>query len=211
MIRFFEDNFAVLDAAVSDFPWESQDHYEWFLAQTYFYVSHSTRLLALAAARFGAADESLHQRFLKHTTEEKSHHLLAVHDLKALGKRVADYSELPMAAALYEAQYYKIEFQDPTALFGYIMALEILAVRQGRHIFERVRKAYGVKAASFLKVHAEEDVSHVEEGLKHLAQLDPSKLDRIKSNFVQTAESYANLLQAISTRAASVENLAVAL
>jgi len=34
-------------------PWENQSFYAEWLAQTYFYVRHSTRLLCLAAARFG--------------------------------------------------------------------------------------------------------------------------------------------------------------
>jgi hypothetical protein len=206
MLDFFENHMAVLYSAVADFPWDSKDAYASFLAQTYYYVSHSTRLLALAAARFGVEDEGLHQRFLKHTTEEKSHHLLAIHDLKALGKQLTDYPELPMTAALYEPQYYKVEYQDPTALFGYIMPLEMLAVRKGRWIFGCVEKAFGTKAASFVKVHAEDDEGHVTEGLEHLRQLDPSKMNRINFNFVQTD---ANVLKTIAANTSAHANRTV--
>ena len=86
---------ATLDSAVSamdargrSFAWTDRAAYAGWLAQTYYYVRHSTRLLAAAAARFphGRAGDTMHHRFGAHIGEEKRHELLCVRDLQALGE-----------------------------------------------------------------------------------------------------------------------------
>src|SRR5215211_402825 len=86
-------------AAYTDFPWEDRRVYGNWTAQTYFYVRHATRLLALAAARCPLADEELHKTFLQAIREEQDHELLALHDLQFLGFRPSDFGELPETAA----------------------------------------------------------------------------------------------------------------
>src|SRR5262245_13457821 len=82
-------------ARVDSFPWAHREAYAAWLAQTYYYVSHSTRLLALAASRYTVADDAFHLRCLEHLREEKSHEKLATADLKALGKTAREYPEFP--------------------------------------------------------------------------------------------------------------------
>ena len=54
-----------VSAATDRFPWEERAAYADWLAQTYYYVRHTTRLIASAAARFPIDERgnSLHHRF----------------------------------------------------------------------------------------------------------------------------------------------------
>ena len=70
--------------AMYSFPWESQKAYEYWLAQTFFFVKHSTRLLAMGSAFSGFEHEDIHRRMIDHLKEEQGHEYLAVNDLKVL-------------------------------------------------------------------------------------------------------------------------------
>src|SRR6187549_486414 len=122
MREFIEANRQEMDA-IRGYPFEEPRAYAQFLAQTRHYVVHSTRLLAAAAARMDDEQEALHVRFLQHAAEERSHHRLAEHDLRKLGGQIEQFPELPATQALYQSQYYRVEHQAPTALFGYIFML----------------------------------------------------------------------------------------
>ena len=95
---------ATLDACVSEmaaagelFPWTKRAAYMGWLAQTYYYVRHSTRLLAVAAGRFPHTrqGDTLHLRFGAHIGEEKRHELLCVRDIQALGGSIEAIAEQP--------------------------------------------------------------------------------------------------------------------
>jgi hypothetical protein len=154
--------------------WDDRSTYAEYLAQTYYYVCHSTRLLAAAAVHFGVDQEKLHHRFLKHAAEERSHHLLAQRDLAKLGFSLEDFPELPSTSALYEPQYHRIQSVSPLAMFGYILALEGNAVTYGPMAYAAVRQAHGDAPTSFLRVHAEEDPSHLDTAF---AMIEPLSLD----------------------------------
>ena len=79
--------------AIDAFPWDSKEAYADWLAQTYYFVCHSTRLLALAASRFQVDEDAYHLRFLEHLKEEKSHEKLCLTDLKTLGVSIEDISK----------------------------------------------------------------------------------------------------------------------
>jgi thiaminase len=190
---------AELDLAVESFPWHARRAYADWLAQTYYYVRHSTRLLAAAAARF-AHDErgtALHQRFAEHMGEEKRHELLALHDMRALGHTLEEFPERDATRMFYETQYYKIEHQDPLTLFGYILQLEAGMARKGNYILEQTDVLYGRAAGTFVRVHAQDDVEHVEKAFAALAGLSDETLQLIERNLRQSATAYLFLLQAI--------------
>jgi hypothetical protein len=197
MREFFNAKIKLLDPCVDRFPWTDRQHYAQFLAQTYYYVAHSTRLLALAAARFGADREELHRRFIKHIAEENAHHLLAEKDLKHLDLRVEGFEELPMTKALYEAQYFKVEHQDPTVLFGYILALEGLSIHRGEAIHDWALEAFGKKSTHFVRLHSREDPDHLEKAFEHIEQLPEHQQKWIRDNFVQSCLQYDQFLAGI--------------
>ena len=182
--------------ALDRFPWESRDAYTEWLAQTYFYVRHSTRLLAAAAARFGLDHRSnaFHVRFGAHIGEERSHEKLALHDLAALGVAADTLRELNSTRMFYETQYYKIEHVDPYAVYGYILMLEAAGPVCGDAIVERVTRAFGPRCATFLKLHAAEDVDHVQRALDLVEQLDKSTLETVLQNLHQSGQAYRLML-----------------
>jgi thiaminase len=188
-----------LSLATDRFPWEERRAYADWLAQTYHYVCHSTRLLAAAAARFPYTDRGnvLHHRFAAHMAEEKKHELLCVHDLKRLGTSLDAHVEHHTTRAFYEPQYFKIEHQAPIALFGYILPLEAIGPATGHSIVARVAKAYGERCDSFLRVHSEEDVSHLDKALEMLRELPEHEQTLVEANMRQTTFGYVAMLNDI--------------
>lgn len=179
---------------IEAFPWEDKNAYAAWVSQTYCFVRHSTRLLALAGARTPFVSQELHNRFLAHWVEEKGHEKLLLNDLKTLNSRPEEYPEMPGACALYQTQYFYIEHRSPMAFFGYILGLESLAAYFGEYLNQRIEKAWGPKAAHFIRVHAEEDIGHTEEALKHIMSMSPEDQDIVIQNLKQTYCYYEQML-----------------
>jgi pyrroloquinoline quinone (PQQ) biosynthesis protein C len=192
-----------MDAAGQRFPWTNRAAYAGWLAQTYYYVRHSTRLLASAASRFphGRVGDTLHLRFGAHIGEEKRHELLCVRDIQALGETLDALPELATTRMFYEPQYYKVEHQTPSVLLGYILPLEVIAPQSGASVIEQVTREFGPKCANFLKVHAQEDVAHVERALGLVEALPSHERELIEENMKQTALAYTSMLDAIAAQA----------
>lgn len=194
MREFFNAHRADMDA-IRSFPFEDREAYARFLAQTRHYVVHTTRLLGFTAARIGPEREKLHFRFMKHAAEERSHHLLAEHDLVEIDRQIGQYPELPITSALYESQYYRVEMVEPTMIFGYIIALEGLAVLHGDWIYDKVRAAHGESAATFVKLHANEDIGHMEKTYAAVSRLTEREVKLIEANFIHTVDLYNVFLE----------------
>jgi pyrroloquinoline quinone (PQQ) biosynthesis protein C len=194
-----------LRVAVEAFSWEKAPAYADWLAQTYYYVRHSTRLLAAAAARFSldARGNALHQRFASHMGEEKQHEKLALHDLRELGASLENLPERSATRCFYEPQYYKIEHVHPIALFGYILPLEAIGPLSGEGVIERVTRAHGAKCVSFLRLHAADDVDHLAKALEALAALPPEQREVVAQNLDQSTDAFVALLTNISASAAA--------
>ncbi len=58
-------------------PWAENEYYCFWLAQSYYYIRNSTRLLASAAANFDVDRQDLFNRFVSHLREENGHEKLA--------------------------------------------------------------------------------------------------------------------------------------
>lgn len=183
-----------LCAKVDDVKWDDPKIYGAYCAQTYYYVSHSTRLLALAAAHLPLEAEKAHQRFLKHITEENRHEILALRDVQALGYEISDFRELDSLKAFYKIQYYYVQNVSAWSLLGDIVALEGLAVKRGQSLFERIEKRFGAKAGNFLKVHAAEDIEHVEQALTMIDGLAPDIQKSILENLQISCSLFESML-----------------
>jgi hypothetical protein len=197
---------AELGALLEQFPWEEKRVYADWLAQTYYYVRHTTRLQAVAAARFGfdAHGDMQHQRFLAHAGEEKRHEQLPLDDLRALGLEVADFPERPSTRMFYEPQYFKIEHIHPLVHFGYLLPLEALGPQHGHRVIARVTAAHGPTTVSFLRVHADEDVGHLEKAFQMVAGLPDEQKRAIGLNIEQTTLGYRTMLLEIEAGARAV-------
>jgi len=199
MKEFFESNRHLLDP-IRKFPFQDKGAYSEFLAQTHHYVAHTTRLLGLVGSRIGPEREKLHMRFMKHAGEEKSHHLLAAHDLAELGGSLESHPSLPATNALQECQYYRVLYQAPTAIFGHIIALEGVAVTHGRWVYETVSSVHGKSASTFVKLHVEDDPEHMEATFAAVATLTEAERALIRENYVHTCAVYAWLLESMMAR-----------
>jgi len=196
MKKALHESLTAVASDIDRYPWTDRDKYANWLAQTYWYVRHSTRLLCAAAARFGFDDagEALHLRFGAHVSEEKRHELLALHDLKGLGQTLEAYPERALTRAFYETQYAKIERDGPGALLGYILLLEGLAIERGTWMVEQITPVFGNGVVSFLKVHAGDDPEHVQKALKVLDLLPENEQLSAKQNLLHTTALYRAML-----------------
>lgn len=167
-----------------------------FLAQTYYYVSHSTRMLAFGAGLMKCHEENHFRRFIKHISEESSHETLAELDLQDLGMKPSDFDHLPETRALWEPQYYKMLHQSPLSLMGYIIALEYFSSAHLPAVYKRIQEAYQTKAGRFIKLHAEEDPSHIEKAIELTSTLSSELQEIILVNIVQTAKTYSLMVEA---------------
>ncbi len=179
---------------ISSLPWDKRDFYANYLAQTYYFVCHSTRLLAKAISYFGVDRDRLYRRFTSHLVEEGHHEKLAERDIRNLSCDMRDFPELSTTKAFYESQYYKVEVTKGTGLLGYILYLEAISVYIYPEITYKLRQYYGDKCCKFLKIHTEEDPGHVEKAIEEIHHLAPREQEEIWGNFIQTADLYHHIL-----------------
>lgn len=186
----FKKGIEEMTEAISTYPWHETEAYALYLSQTYYYVTHSTRLLALAAAHMKVSDNTFHRRFLEHASEEKGHDQMALKDLEALGFSLKDFPELPHTRMFWETQYYKIEHNDPLSLMGYVLALEALAGEQCPVIKRKLDPFYPKQSTNFIRAHAEDDPEHVVKAWAVIDALPPERRKWIEENFLQTVVSF---------------------
>jgi hypothetical protein len=199
MKEFIQNELVQYERSFRDFPWDSKTAYQNWLAQTYRYVSHSTRLLVLAASRFSVGNDTLHYRFIQHAGEESRHEILASRDLEYLGYSVDSIPEYSSTSGFYQSQYYWIEHVSPISFFGYILFLEAMAVKQAGYAYQIVDKSHGPRAGNFLRVHSEEDPDHLEKAFEMLKGITQAEEKMIQANFSVSAGLYAGLLHACAT------------
>jgi pyrroloquinoline quinone (PQQ) biosynthesis protein C len=199
--KTLEDELSKTAEVIKHVPLESKLVYGNWLSQTYRFVCHSTRLLALASSRFELTQNQLHYRFVAHIREEEAHEVVALRDLAALGLSLHEFRECDETKAFYQAQYYWIEHVSPISFFGYILCLEGIAVQCGKSVFDRISSAFGPEAGNFLKLHSQEDQGHLKQALSQLEGLSP----RDKGLVIENLEFSSTLYRNIFLRIASVD------
>lgn len=178
-----------------NFPWENEDAYCAYLAQAYYYVTHSTKLLQYAADR---SEGALKECLLHHIEEEKGHELMALNDFKKFGRSIDDYPELPETKLLYSAVYKGIDECGPEAIMGYSFALEGISAQKCGPIADRLIATYGRARSSFIHYHGRLDPDHVEEGFENLKLFTSEEVKSIIHYMEDSALNYASFLSAIS-------------
>jgi hypothetical protein len=190
-----------IGSSVQAFPWENNVAYGCWLAQTYYFVRHTTSFLALTASRFGPWQRDRQYFQLRHLREESGHDQLLLNDLAALGFGLEAFTELPETAALYQSQYYFIDYENPASHWAYAYLLEGVAAKKIRTIIGRVESSHPTGSSQFLRVHMDEDQGHFERGLGMLANLTPAESDSYHRNLLQCAYFYAGMLEHIQRAA----------
>lgn len=194
MNKNYQKQLKKTEQLIASLPWKKEVFYANYLAQTYYFVSHSTRLLARSISHFGVDRDILYKRFVAHLKEENYHEKLASNDLKTLGYKTTDFPELSITKTFWESQFYKIDQSNGTSLLGYILYLEAIPV----HSFGDVLENLPLNACKFIKVHTEEDPKHLDHVLEMIHQLSAKEQDEIWENFNQTAELYQLILLKIA-------------
>ena len=186
------------------YPWHDPKAYGLWLAQTYYMVCYSTRLVALAGAWCPLDKSGLHARFVDHSKEERGHDKVCLTDMKALGYSLSDFPQLYQSAAMYQIQYYWIQHRGPASFFGYTLALECLAENFGPQCHKMVQDAHGPKTAVFWKLHSEDDMEHTEVAYKHLETLNEAERQLVKENLQLSSEIYRAMMTDAKTKAAQL-------
>jgi pyrroloquinoline quinone (PQQ) biosynthesis protein C len=184
-------------AAGDDFPWPSRRAYAGWLAQTYHYVVHTPRVIALAASRCDLRYDHLHRQLVRYLRQESDHDLLALDDLRALGHAIEEFPEHPLTAAFYQVDYYRIEHETPLALFGRSLLLEGAAAAQASRTADVVSEAFGEKTATFLRLHGREDPGHVEQAFSALEGVSEQEEAVIAAALTQSAVILLAMVDAI--------------
>lgn len=181
--KIYTSGMKTLGQTVVEAPWKDATFYASWLAQTYYFVKDNTRLLMLCGSRVSLQDQKLHIRLIEHASEEKGHEMLLVRDLNKLGRKVEEIPQFSSTAGFYQSQYYWIEHCHPIAFFGYIILLEGLGAEYAPKVGKMAGEAHGAAATSFLRVHGEEDTSHIESAFKELAALPSEHIAMVAENF----------------------------
>lgn len=201
--EFTEGEINRVTATMMSIDWSNPAAYGDFLAQTYYHICHSTRLLAAAAARFPLHQEKFHLQCMRHSEEERSHEKLSLSDLKEIGYRLEEFSELPGTKSLYRSNYFLIEHVSPLALFGYAYFLEWIAIAGGEKLMAATEPVYGSKAVKHMHVHTKEDPEHLKayEGL--LEEFSGEDREILIEAIATTAADYERIYLEINARAGS--------
>lgn len=189
-----EQEMNVTAPIIMNYPWEDKNCYGMWLAQTYYMVAHSTRLVGLAGAYCALDQNDLHARFIDHSKEERGHEKICISDINALGKKLSDFPKLAQSQSMYQIQYYWIQHVNPVSFFGYTFSLEMLAVNFGQKVYEKVRDVHGESAAKFLKIHSADDVDHVEKAFQMINKLNPDQLRWASENLLISTQLYRQML-----------------
>lgn len=187
-----------IQKVVAQFPWEDKKFYADWLAQSYFYVSWTTRQLALASAYTKPDIEDIyHWRFIEEAKEEKKHELLCLEDLKSMGHDINTFTELPHSSFFYQTLTYMIEKIHPVAILGYSLTLEGFAAIKADGIYQRALKAHGKEATRFLRVHCELDKDHFSNALPYLKSCPDDLLPVVEKGVRQCGVIYRGIFSDI--------------
>jgi hypothetical protein len=186
--------------ALHDLEWENPSAYSLWLAQTYYLVRHTTRLLCLAAANTPVDNRELHYSFVKHLKEESHHDRPLDQDLKQMNCKATDFPELKETRLLMHNQYYWLQTGNVYALTGYSLLLEGLSVRCIPSMLKRLDSAGFSKATAFLRLHVEVDQKHYAHGLEDLGKMPAESKKQVLQNLEESSFLYTQMNRRIMTQ-----------
>lgn len=146
----------------------TQNHYAAYLVETFHLVRHTSRCLALAAARFGDERRALRAWFLEQANEEHGHEQFCLKDLRKLGldaERLVAAPPGPGAWGLVTQNYYLATYGEPVGMLGVATATEGMGATLAGGMAQVLAQRYGIpeQALTFLRSHAGFDQRHLQE------------------------------------------------
>lgn len=189
---------AHMAAASANFPWHNKEAYMAWLVDTYCYAVNTTRILAGIGYRLPLSHTQLSNRFVAHAAEEKGHERLLENDVKGLGHNITQLTPSVTGQAFHQSLYYWLSAGNPLGIFGWVLTLEGFAITEGPRLYEECVKAHGPKTVSFLKVHAAEDIDHVDKAFKILEGLTEEEYVIVDEAIRFQSRLYAQVLNNIA-------------
>ncbi len=190
--------------------WSNPGIYANWLAQTYYHICHSTRLLAAASSRFYVTNDKYHLQTIHHAKEEKSHEKVVLNDLKHMKYSIDTFSELTSAKNLYRSAYYLIERENPLTMYGYVYFLELLSLKGGPDIMERAQNTFGERTVQHLKLHCNDDVEHIQMYANMLNEFTGKERAYVEDGIINTANNYKAMVQEVAATAIAKKKLGIA-
>lgn len=199
--QFFISSVDRLGERVMAIPWEREEVYAQFLAQTYYYVRHTTNLVCLAAIGYGPDQRKEHYGAIHHLNEETNHDEMAYRDLQTLGWNLeTELPELVETSLFYQNQYYVIPHLGPSSHLGYSLVLEGLASKFGPAFLQHLLRYYPRDACRFVEAHSILDQDHYGHGIKKLEHLNQNELRAVRINLEQSVFLYERMLDRIANQ-----------
>ncbi|MBY0316442.1 MAG: hypothetical protein K2Q26_13020 [Bdellovibrionales bacterium] len=207
--KIFDTEQSMLGDIIKSFPWQDKDAYAGWLANSNEYVANSTRVLALAGGTMPRHLTSFSNRFIKHSAEELGHEKLLELDVRGLGKNMNQIEITDEMYMFHRSLYYWISpAASPIGLFGWVLALEGVAVNFGEWIYNEVKATHGPKSANFLKVHSAEDPDHLDKAFSSIKLLDSNDLNLVAMSTVSYCRQYGRVLERIKSDAGQRRDVA---
>lgn len=174
--------------------------YAAYLRETYHMVRHTSRMLALAAARCEDDRRGLRDWFITQTDEENNHDLFCIKDLRNMGYKTDEVlSGQPNqgAWALVCQNYYMATYGNPAGILGVASITEGLGASIAGNMADILVSTYGYRTetVTFMRSHSGFDAKHLEETEHAINNLISSKqdLDAVIQGRAMTIISYAQM------------------
>ncbi len=187
----------IMQKTLEGLPWKQNEAYAEFLAQTYYYVSYTTRHMALAAGLCPLEKKDLHNKLIKGAYEEINHEDMIINDLATLGFNAKDFKEHTETKNFYHSTRELIKNRGSEALLAFSIPIETLS-SEGDFIYNTVTQAHGKEAATFLEEHCILDKEHAKENREFVKTLKPEQIDIIKEVLPTACHNYCSMIEKIT-------------
>lgn len=174
--------------------------YAAYLRETYHMVRHTSRMLALAAARCEDDRRGLRDWFITQTDEENNHDLFCIKDLRNMGydpTKVLAGQPHQGAWALVCQNYYMATYGNPAGILGVASITEGLGASIAGSMADILISTYGYRSetVTFMRSHSGFDAKHLEETEYAINQLvtKPEDLAAVIQGRRMTIISYAQM------------------
>lgn len=146
----------------------TKDKYVVYLRETYHLVRHTSRALALGAARLDDGARSLRAWLIDQAKDEHGHEMFCLKDIKNLGLdpiEVTSGSPGPGAWGVVTQNYYMSSYGSPIGLLGVASATEGMGADMAGSLADVLTSRYDIpeSATTFLRSHSGFDQRHYAE------------------------------------------------
>jgi pyrroloquinoline quinone (PQQ) biosynthesis protein C len=183
-----------------------EDLYVDFLGQAYHHVKHTAPLMALAAARCGAADRRYQAALFDYIAEERGHEEWILEDIAALGadaEAVRNGSPRLPCKTMVGHAFYLVDRVSPYGLLGMIHVLEGMAVALASNAVRAMRRTVatpGDAGFKYLTTHSDLDVGHAQFFEQLIDDIDPAHLPLVIECTRDFYALYGNLFRELDGR-----------